>query len=101
MSLLTLFVLLVLIFALLEVPLFTIFAGLALGLLYLIDMDMTDMQTVLLEFNRLSSASILVALPLFTFTGCMLTETKAPRRIMELMEALFGWMPGGVAIAGI
>jgi C4-dicarboxylate transporter DctM subunit len=101
MSLLTLFVLVVLIFALLEVPLFTVFAGLALGLLYLIDMDLTDMQTVLLEFNRLSSASILVALPLFTFTGCILTETKAPRRIMELMEAMFGWMPGGVAIAGL
>jgi C4-dicarboxylate transporter DctM subunit len=101
MSLLTLLFIVIAILALMEVPLFAVFAGLALGALYLIEMDLTDLQTVLLEFNRLSSASVLVALPLFTFTGCILTETKAPRRIMDLMEAMFGWMPGGVAISGL
>jgi len=101
MTLLTLLCVVIAILALMEVPLFAVFAGLALGCLFLIEMDMTDLQTVLLEFNRLSAASVLVALPLFTFTGCILTATKAPRRIMDLMEAMFGWMPGGVAISGL
>ena len=44
---------------------------------------------------------VLVALPLFTMIGCLLTETGAPRRIMEFMHSLFGWIPGGLAIAAI
>jgi len=51
--------------------------------------------------NRLASMPVLVALPLFTFTGALLTETAAPRRIMKLLQALVGWLPGGLAIAAL
>ena len=44
---------------------------------------------------------VLVALPLFTFVGCLLTETKAPTRIMNFMQAFLGWLPGGLAIAAL
>ncbi|MGB5617977.1 MAG: TRAP transporter large permease subunit, partial [Desulfobacterales bacterium] len=56
---------------------------------------------VLIEMNRLASMPVLVALPLFTFTGVLLTETAAPRRIMNLLQALVGWLPGGLAIAAL
>ena len=59
------------------------------------------MQTVLIELNRLASTPILVALPLFTLTSTILKDTKAPQRIMDFMESLVGWMPGGLAIAGL
>ena len=51
--------------------------------------------------NRLASMPVLVALPLFTFTGCLLAETGAPKRITNLMSALTGRLPGGIAIAAL
>jgi tripartite ATP-independent transporter DctM subunit len=44
---------------------------------------------------------VLVALPLFTLTGCLLTETGAPKRIMDFVQALMGWLPGGLAMAAL
>ncbi|HYX36671.1 MAG TPA: TRAP transporter large permease [Oligoflexus sp.] len=101
MSILTIILILIGVFALIEVPLFTIFGALALVCLYFVDMDIDNMQTVLIELNRLASTPILVALPLFTLVSCILKETKAPQRIMAFMEALVGWVPGGMAIAGL
>jgi C4-dicarboxylate transporter, DctM subunit len=87
--------------ALLEAPLFTVIAGLSTVCFYFIDYDALALHTILIEMNRLASMPVLVALPLFTFVGCLLTETQAPRRIMNLMQAVLGWLPGGLAIAAI
>lgn len=101
MTLFTLVLVLIGLFALIEVPLFTIFGALALACLYFVDHSIDNMQTVLIELNRLASTPILVALPLFTLTSCILKDTKAPQRIMAFMESWVGWMPGGLAIAGL
>ncbi len=87
--------------ALVEIPLFTVIAGLSMVCLYAADHDWMALQVVLIELNRLASMPVLVALPLFTFTGVLLTETAAPRRIMNLLQALVGWLPGGLAIAAL
>ena len=94
-------ILLFLLLALLEAPLFTIIAGLSIVCYFLVDLDFQAIQMVIIEMNRLASMPVLVALPLFTFTGCLLTETKAPLRIMNFMQALLGWMPGGLAVAAL
>jgi tripartite ATP-independent transporter DctM subunit len=101
MSLLTAALMAILILALLEAPLFTIIGGLALACFYLTDFDIQAIQMVVIEMNRLASMPVLVALPLFTFAGFLLTETKAPERMMNFMQALLGWMPGGLAIAAL
>ncbi len=44
---------------------------------------------------------ILLAIPLFTFAGYLLSESKAPGRLVRLTSALLGWMPGGLAIVSI
>jgi tripartite ATP-independent transporter DctM subunit len=41
---------------------------------------------------------ILTAIPLFTFAGYILSESKAPQRLVRLTNAMFGWMPGGLAL---
>ena len=87
--------------ALLEIPLFTVIAGLTMVCLYATGHNWMALQVVLIEMNRLASMPVLVALPLFTFTGVLLTETEAPRRIMNLLQALVGWLPGGLAIAAL
>jgi C4-dicarboxylate transporter, DctM subunit len=100
-NLLTLAILAVLLFALLEAPLFTVIAALSMVFLYAIDHDLMSLQMILIEMNRLASMPVLVALPLFTLAGCLLTETGAPRRIMNFMQAVAGWLPGGLAIAAL
>src|SRR5580765_2476740 len=56
---------------------------------------------VAIEFYRLSDMPALIAIPLFTLAGYLLAESQAPRRLVRLTNALFGWMPGGLAIVSI
>ena len=101
MTMLTFALIVIGFFALTEVPLFAIFCALAMACYYFVGLDIDSMRSVLIDMNRLASMPILVAMPLFTLTSCILTVTKAPKRIMDLMESLVGWLPGGIAIAGL
>jgi tripartite ATP-independent transporter DctM subunit len=101
MNPLTLAIAAILILALLETPVFTVIIALSMACLYFVNHDLLALQMVLIEMNRLGSMPVLVALPLFTFVGCLLTETRAPRRIMDCIEAFMGWLPGGLAMAAL
>ncbi|RPH51080.1 MAG: TRAP transporter large permease subunit, partial [Desulfobacteraceae bacterium] len=101
MNIFSLIIIAMVIFALLETPLFTVIAGLSIACFFFIDNELASLQTIVIEMNRLASMPVLVALPLFTFSGCLLAETGAPMRIMNLMKALTGRIPGGIAIAAI
>lgn len=56
---------------------------------------------VIVELYRLASAPTLLAIPLFTLAGYILAESKAPQRLLNLAEALIGWLPGGLAIVAL
>ena len=56
---------------------------------------------VLIEFNRLSEMPVLLAIPLFTFAGYLLGESRAPDRLVRLTTSLLGWLPGGLAIVAL
>ena len=101
MNPLTLAIVAILVLALLETPLFTVIAALSIVCLYLVEHDWLALQIILIEMNRLGAMPVLVALPLFTFVGCLLTETRSPQRIMNFIEALMGWLPGGLAMAAL
>jgi len=76
-------------------PLFIVIGGLALVLFTAAGIDP---QAVIIEMYRLASAPTLIAIPLFTFAGYILSESKSPERMVALYRAIFGWMPGGLAI---
>jgi tripartite ATP-independent transporter DctM subunit len=80
--------------ALLGMPLFGVIGGGALLGFHSADIDTA---AVMVEFYRMASAPTLLAIPLFTFAGYLLAESKAPDRLLAVSRALFGWMPGGVA----
>jgi C4-dicarboxylate transporter, DctM subunit len=94
----------VLIFALLGAPVFAVMAG-ATELAWLTH-DNKDLHFVrflapdVLD-ERFAGSPILVTVPLFTFIGYMLAESRAPERIVRAAEAWFGWLPGGLAIVCI
>ena len=96
-----LFCILILMLALLETPLFILIGGLSVICLYFVEHDLPALQIIIIEMNRMASMPVLMALPLFVLVGCILTETKAPVRIMNFIQALLGWLPGGLAIAGL
>ena len=83
---------------LLGVPLFIVISGLALCLLYL---NQIDSSAVIIEMYRMATTPILVAIPLFTFAGYLLSESGAPRRLVRLSHALLGWLPGGVSMIAL
>jgi C4-dicarboxylate transporter, DctM subunit len=101
MNMLAPVIFIILMAALLEAPLFTVIAGLSMACLYLVDNEFSSLQMIIIEMNRLASMPVLVALPLFTFAGCLLTETNAPKRIMNFLHALLGRIPGGLPIAAL
>ena len=43
----------------------------------------------------------LMAVPLFMFTGVIMEEGGISRRIIDLANALVGWLPGGMAAVTI
>ena len=46
-----------------------------------------------------SPSANLAAIPLFTLTGFLLAEGKSSERLLRALRALFGWAPGGTAVA--
>jgi C4-dicarboxylate transporter DctM subunit len=84
--------------ALAGTPVFALMAALAL---WLFNSAGIQSSAVIIELSRLASLPSLIAVPLFTFAGYLLAESKAPQRLVALAEATFGWLPGGVAVAGL
>lgn len=61
----------------------------------------TPIANIIGELYRMANAPGLLAIPLFTFAGTILAEGKTPQRLVNLSNALFGWLPGGTAIVTI
>ena len=93
-----LFILIAFLIMFLGAPLFIVFSGLTLFLLFFANIDSSAM---IIEMHRIATTPILVAIPLFTFAGYLLSESKAPRRLIGLTDAFLGWLPGGLSIIAL
>lgn len=85
----------ILLLAFLGAPIFAVMSAFALVAFHFSGIELS---AVAVEIYRLASAPTILTIPLFTFAGYVLAESKAPMRLLRLSQALFGWMPGGVAI---
>jgi tripartite ATP-independent transporter DctM subunit len=90
--------LLLILMALLGTPLFAVIAASAMLGLYSLDVDLS---VVAIEFFRIAEMPVLLAIPLFTFAGYLLSESEAPHRLVRLTRALLGWLPGGLAMVSL
>lgn len=86
---------LLLLAAALGAPLFAVIAGVAMLGFQSVD---TPLAVMGIELYRIVDTPILLALPLFTFAGYLLGESKTSVRLVRLTQSLIGWMPGGLAI---
>jgi tripartite ATP-independent transporter DctM subunit len=87
-----------LILALLGAPLFTIIGASALLGFH---GEGVNLSIVPIDFFGLAETPVLVAIPLFTFAGFLLSEGGAPQRLVRLSQALLGWLPGGLAMVAL
>lgn len=88
----------ILLFVLFGTPLFIIIGIIAL---LAFSSALIDTSAVIVEMYRLANSPTLLAIPLFTFAGYILAESNSPRRIVQLTKALFGWLPGGLAVVAL
>lgn len=51
--------------------------------------------------DKFAGSPILVTIPLFTFVGYLMAESKTPERIVRASRAFVGWLPGGLALVCI
>ncbi len=79
-------------------PLFVlIVSGAGLGLLSIEE----DLAILFFEIFRLTESSVLMTLPLFAFSGYMLSEAKTADRLLRLSESAVGWLPGGLVLISL
>ena len=88
----------ILFLAILGTPIFVVMSLLALVSFHFAGIDPS---AVAVEIFRLSSAPTLLTIPLFTFAGYIMAESKTPKRLLDLTDAALGWLPGGVAIVSL
>ncbi len=83
--------------ALFGVPLFAIMAGGAELAWVLSGAPLNRLAPRVLD-EQFAGSPVLITIPLFTALGYVLAESRAPLRIVEASRALFGWLPGGLAL---
>jgi tripartite ATP-independent transporter DctM subunit len=76
-------------------PIFVILGGAALLLFFA---EGVPVAAIPVETYRIVVSPAIPTIPLFTLTGYLLAEGRADQRLVRLFRALFGWMPGGLAI---
>ena len=79
-------------------PIFVVISGLTL---YLFFDSQIDISAIIIEMHRMATTPVLVAIPLFTFAGYLLSESGAPKRLIRLSNALLGWLPGGLSVIAL
>src|SRR5699024_11002546 len=91
-------VVLLVLLALIGAPLFAIIlAAAALGS-YALGFDLAVLH---IDIYQVSTSVVLMALPLFTFAGFLLSASNTADRMLRLSQAAFGWMPGGMAFVAL
>jgi len=91
-------IIILIISAIFGVPIFIVLGGLA----YLLFAHTAQpLEVIANEAYSLLTSHAIPAIPLFTFTGFILSESKAGERLVRLFKAIFSWFPGGLAIMAI
>jgi len=84
--------------ALMGTPVFTIIAGIAL---VAIQSAGGEAETVNNSIYSAFTDTSIIAIPLFTLTGFILSESRAGQRLVKCFRSLLSWLPGGMIIVTV
>ena len=85
--------------ALLGAPVFVVISAFAMVGFYFTDIPFAAL--VVDTYNKFANNPVLYTIPLFTFAGFILAESRASVRIVNFSRAILGWLPGGFAIVAL
>jgi len=91
-------IILLFLFSLAGLPIFAGIMGAAMLGLHTNDVDFS---AIAIEIFRLANAPVLLAIPLFTFAGYLLSEGNTSSRLVRFSKSLFGWLPGGLGVVAL
>jgi len=91
-------VILLILLILLGLPLF---AGILAAAMIGLHVSGVDPAAIPIEIFRLANTPILLAIPLFTFAGYLLSQGGTSARLVRFSRALFGWLPGGLGVVAL
>lgn len=86
--------------ALAGIPLMFSLLATTLGIIAIYGMS-HPLETIFLSFIGGVEPFILIAVPLFVFTGELLAQGGVGKRIVEFARVLFGWLPGGLGVVTV
>ena len=78
-----------------------IFAGIIAAAILGLYVNGVDFSAIAIEIFRLANAPVLLAIPLFTFAGYLLSEGGTSARLVRFTKSLFGWIPGGLGVVAL
>jgi tripartite ATP-independent transporter DctM subunit len=87
-----------LLLAFLGMPLYAVLGGAGLLLFFTADIPIAALPA---ETYRMVTQPVLPSIPLFALSGTVLAAGGAPRRLVRLMKAWTGWLPGGAAVSTV
>ena len=91
-------ILILIILCIIGTPLFSVIAASAI---FGYASQEIDLMAIVIEIIGISDMPFLSAIPLFTLSGYLLSESNAPKRLVALTDIFLGWMPSGLAIVSI
>ena len=91
-------ILILIILCIIGTPLFSVIAASAM---FGYTSQEIDLMAIVIEIIGISDMPFLSAIPLFTLSGYLLSESNAPKRLVALTNVFLGWMPSGLAIVSI
>ena len=89
----------IILMALLGAPVFVVISAFAILGFYVADIQMAALIVDI--YSKFASNPVLYTIPIFTFAGYILAESRASLRIVNFSKALLGWLPGGLAIVSL
>ncbi|MCU0599166.1 MAG: TRAP transporter large permease [Desulfobacterales bacterium] len=92
-------IVLICVMAALGAPIFIVLSAFAMVGFYMTDIPFAAL--VVDTYNKFANNPILYTIPLFTFAGFILAESRAAVRIVNFSRAVLGWLPGGFAIVAL
>ena len=78
-----------------------IFIALGAAALVLFTAADVPVAAIMVEAYRIVVSPAIPTIPLFVLAGLLLASGRAGERLMELFQAFFGWIPGGLAMVVI
>ena len=60
-----------------------------------------ELTLIIRKISELASKEVLLAIPFFIVSGELMTQGSLAQRLIDVARALFGWVPGGLAVAAV